>query len=180
MTKLAKLLMLSAISTVVISAPLETVLAAKTIRKETISTQKVSTSGPFQYYDRITTSTERVEHTQHHHNFYEHHVSRGSSSSSSSNNVGGVVAAGLLALTAGIIIKNALKEPEQPQVVYQTPPQNQANYQVISTVTHQPSQQLNTTSWYQYCKKTYRSFNPKTGTFRGHDGLDHVCYAPVQ
>ncbi|MDD9333484.1 MAG: hypothetical protein PV354_07415, partial [Bartonella sp.] len=91
MTKLAKLLMLSAISTVAISAPLETVLAAKTIHKKTINTQKVSTTGPLQYYDRVTTSTERVEHTEHHHNFHEHHVSH----SSSSNNVGGVIAAGL-------------------------------------------------------------------------------------
>ncbi|WP_375609907.1 BA14K family protein, partial [Bartonella sp. AC53GZZY] len=24
-----------------------------------------------------------------------------------------------------------------------------------------------------------RSFNPKTGTFRGSDGLNHVCYAPI-
>ena len=29
--------------------------------------------------------------------------------------------------------------------------------------------------WYQYCNQKFRSFNPKTGTYRGYDGLDHFC-----
>lgn len=31
--------------------------------------------------------------------------------------------------------------------------------------------------WYRYCEDTYRSFNPRTGTFRGYDGLEHFCVA---
>lgn len=31
--------------------------------------------------------------------------------------------------------------------------------------------------WYRYCEDTYRSFNPRTGTFRGYDGLEHFCNA---
>jgi hypothetical protein len=31
--------------------------------------------------------------------------------------------------------------------------------------------------WYSYCEGTYRSFNPRTGTFRGYDGLEHFCVA---
>ncbi|ENR10356.1 hypothetical protein C068_01349 [Brucella sp. UK38/05] len=31
--------------------------------------------------------------------------------------------------------------------------------------------------WYQYCSGRYRSFNPKTGTYRGYDGRDHFCTA---
>ncbi|MCL6229338.1 BA14K family protein [Bartonella bilalgolemii] len=178
MIKLTKLIALSAMLTTAISAPLETVLAAaqtqsyqQTITRTTGGTGRT----PLQFSSQTFTAQRNFEYTEQ--NIHERHVSR---SSSSSGNVGGVIAAGLLALTAGIIIKNALKEPEQPQVVYQTPPPNQTVYQVQPTVTYQPAQPLNTTSWYQYCKKTYRSFNPKTGTFRGHDGLDHVCYAPLQ
>lgn len=31
--------------------------------------------------------------------------------------------------------------------------------------------------WYRYCANRYRSFNPDTGTYRGHDGRDHFCTA---
>ncbi|OPB32065.1 BA14K family protein [Bartonella sp. AR 15-3] len=176
MIKLTKLIVLSAMLTAAISVPLETVLAAAQIQsyQQTI-TRTTSGTGrtPLQSSSQTFSVQRNFEYTEK--NIHERHISR-----SSSGNVGGVIAAGLLALTAGIIIKNALKEPEQPQVVYQTPPSNQTVYQVQPVVTYQSSQPLNTTSWYQYCKKTYRSFNSKTGTFRGHDGLDHVCYAPLQ
>lgn len=29
--------------------------------------------------------------------------------------------------------------------------------------------------WANYCRNKYRSFNIKTGTFRGYDGRDHFC-----
>lgn len=32
--------------------------------------------------------------------------------------------------------------------------------------------------WYRYCDNKYRSFNPRTGTYRGFDGRDHFCRAP--
>lgn len=32
-----------------------------------------------------------------------------------------------------------------------------------------------TRAWYNYCDNKYRSFNPRTGTFRGYDGRDHFC-----
>ncbi len=31
--------------------------------------------------------------------------------------------------------------------------------------------------WYDYCSQRYRSFNPRTGTFTGYDGLKHFCQA---
>lgn len=45
---------------------------------------------------------------------------------------------------------------------------------------HQSSQQAQryapwSKSWYNYCDNKYRSFNPRTGTFRGYDGRDHFC-----
>ncbi|WP_377290037.1 BA14K family protein [Rhizobium sp. SG2393] len=34
-----------------------------------------------------------------------------------------------------------------------------------------------TPSWYRFCAQRYRSFNPDTGTFRGHDGRNYFCTA---
>ncbi|WP_254493746.1 BA14K family protein [Bartonella sp. B1099] len=124
-----------------------------------------------------------------HRHIHEHHVTR--------DNSGDAVAAGILGLAAGAILGNVLKKPEQPQIIYQPMPQRQVVYQEVpqvvyqqvpqtqilyesqSTATYQPFQQPWTRGWLQYCKKKYRSFNPKTGTFRGYDGQDHFCYAPL-
>lgn len=34
-----------------------------------------------------------------------------------------------------------------------------------------------TRDWYQYCSDRYRSFNPRTGTFVGYDGVRRFCEA---
>lgn len=34
-----------------------------------------------------------------------------------------------------------------------------------------------TREWFDYCRNRYRSFNDRTGTFRGYDGQDHFCVA---
>ncbi|MBB4076517.1 exonuclease VII large subunit [Bartonella fuyuanensis] len=131
-----------------------------------------------------------IEHkkTTHHH-IHEHHVQR--------DNPGDALAAGLLGLATGAILGKILKKPEQPPIIYHPMPQRQVVYQEVpqmiyqqaprtqiiykskSTITHQPLQQPWTRNWLQYCKKKYRSFNPQTGTFRGYDGQDHFCYAPL-
>ncbi|EJF94561.1 BA14K family protein [Bartonella taylorii] len=82
-----------------------------------------------------------------------------------------------------------LKKPEQPQIVYQIVPQYQIVYQQVpqeqiiyeapQTVEYGPHQQSSVSNWLNYCKKKYRSFNPKTGTFRDRNGLEHFCYAPI-
>ncbi|PIT69987.1 BA14K family protein [Bartonella tribocorum] len=131
--------------------------------------------------------TERKKITHHH--IHEHHVTR--------DNSGDALAAGILGLAAGAILGNVLKKPEQPQIIYQPVPQGQVVYQEVpqvvyqevpqtqiiyesqSITTYQPFHQPWTRGWLQYCKKKYRSFNPRTGTFRGYDGQDHFCYAPL-
>ncbi|WP_455481652.1 BA14K family protein [Bartonella sp. B35(2025)] len=107
-----------------------------------------------------------------------------------SNNASDTLAAGILGLAAGAVLGNILKQPQQPQIIYQAPPRNQVIYQkepqkqvvyqAQQTTGYQPIQQPWTAGWLEYCKKKYRSFNPKTGTFRGYDGLDHFCYAPLK
>ncbi|EJF77248.1 hypothetical protein MCO_01427 [Bartonella sp. DB5-6] len=128
----------------------------------------------------------RTDH-HHHHHHHHHHVERKTykyverkttkHSNIHTNNSGDALAAGILGLAAGAILGNVLKQPKQPTIVYQTAPQNQVIYEVQST--YQPLQQSQISDWLKYCKKKYRSFNPKTGTFRGYDGAEHFCYAPV-
>lgn len=33
-------------------------------------------------------------------------------------------------------------------------------------------------AWFDWCESRYRSFNPRTGTYRGFDGQDHYCVVP--
>jgi uncharacterized protein YcfJ len=34
-----------------------------------------------------------------------------------------------------------------------------------------------TDEWFDYCSRKYRSFNPRTGTFTGYDGVKYFCQA---
>lgn len=141
------------------------------------------------HFERRTYHYSKHNTTTHHH-IHKYYGSR--------NNSGEALAAGILGFAAGAIINNIFKKPEQsqtqiiyqmpqkpqiiyqeaPQIIYQPAPGNQVIYQV-QTTTYHPSQQSQTYDWLQYCKKKYRSFNPETGTFRGRDGREYICYAPV-
>ncbi|WP_330167319.1 BA14K family protein [Bartonella grahamii] len=113
--------------------------------------------------------------TKYHHHHVEHntynYVERKTTKRSNIhiNNSGDALAMGILGLATGTILGTILKKPEQPQVVYQ----------VHQTVGYEPLQQSLESDWLNYCKKKYRSFNPKTGTFRDRNGLEHICYAPI-
>ncbi|WP_375638627.1 BA14K family protein [Bartonella sp. MF74HXZ] len=130
-------------------------------------------------------------HHQHHHHHHHHHVEnktyhhiereKTKHSNIHIDNSGDALAVGIL----GTILKKS-EQPQvvyqivpQNQVVYQKVPQNQRVYQVQQTVAYKPLQQSLESDWLNYCKKKYRSFNPKTGTFRDRNGLEHICYAPI-
>lgn len=63
------------------------------------------------------------------------------------NNWGGAAAAGIIGLAAGAMIANSANQPRY-----------YAGDDYVS-----------------YCSNRYRSFNPRTGTFTGYDGLQHRC-----
>ncbi|ACS50868.1 hypothetical protein Bgr_05490 [Bartonella grahamii as4aup] len=142
-----------------------------------------------------TEQQQQQQHHHHHHHYHHyhhyhhvenktyHHIERKKTKHSNIHidNSGDALAVGIL----GTI----LKKPEQPQVVYQIVPQNQVIYQKVpqnqrvyqvqQTAEYEPLQQSLESNWLSYCKKKYRSFNPKTGTFRDRNGLEHICYAPI-
>lgn len=98
----------------------------------------------------------------------------------------------ILGVVGGVIIGSALNQNRQQHVVRQ--PQYQPQYKprhYQNTRQFPPAPRRNeprvitlngslepwTASWYNYCDDRYRSFNPKTGTYRGYDGKDHFCVA---
>ncbi|ENN93891.1 BA14K family protein [Bartonella bovis] len=190
MKKLTKLVVLLAITTTTISTPLTTAFA----RNDYVYIQQNVSSTP-QHHTQYHREQRHIHHknpTRYyyhheqttHHNIHQYHVNR-------PNNTSDALAAGVLGLATGAILGNVLTKPAQPQIIYQAPypqnqviyqeiPQPQVVYQVHPTVTYQSTYQPWTSQWLQYCTQKYRSFNPKTGTFRGYDGLDHFCHAPLQ
>lgn len=90
------------------------------------------------------------------------------------------LAAGIVGLAAGALIGGALAaqpryyEPEPTYVIREPRPTPQRRYYRSDYGgTYEPW----SPEWYQYCSDRYRSFNPRTGTFVGYDGLRHFCQA---
>jgi len=82
---------------------------------------------------------------------------------------GDAVAAGIIGLGIGAIIGSTLSQPSSP------PPPPRTYYPAPQPV--YSALEPWSPSWYRYCEERYRSFNPRTGTFRGFDGQDHFCVA---
>ena len=97
------------------------------------------------------------------------------------NNGRDAVIGGALGLATGVIIGGALasqprySEPRYVEPDYYPEPEPRVIYRRQPVYT--PSYEPWTQSWFDYCSQRYRSFNPRTGTFVGYDGLEHFCVA---
>jgi hypothetical protein len=97
-------------------------------------------------------------------------------------------AAGAAGLAAGALIGGALTSRPAPAApppppyydpyaapppAYQpfAPPPARYPAQPSRYASYQPW----TREWYNYCSRRYRTFNARTGTFRGNDGRNHFC-----
>lgn len=95
------------------------------------------------------------------------------------------IAAGVIGLAAGAIIAGALSQPSTPtyapppppRVYYPPQPAYNAYPPAPASVKYRGGAQPWSQAWYNYCSQKFRSFNPKTGTYRGYDGADHFCVA---
>lgn len=89
------------------------------------------------------------------------------------------VVGGALGLATGLIIGGAIAGSQPRYVepdVYVEPdyyPEQRAYRRPVVVPTYEPWTQ----SWYRYCSERYRSFDPRTGTYVGYDGLEHFCVA---
>lgn len=90
------------------------------------------------------------------------------------------IAAGILGAAAGLIVGSAVAGNPQPPVIhrhYVVPKTPARHYRPKPPV--QRMAKPWSREWYRYCIATFRSFNPKTGTYRGYDGRLHFCEAPL-
>jgi len=96
------------------------------------------------------------------------------------------VAAGILGLAVGALAAGiaTAPEPDYYEPMYREPrprPRPVRQYYVEPEVVYLegPVYALEpwSSEWYRYCRDTYRSFNPRTGTFVGYDGNRHFCQA---
>ena len=78
------------------------------------------------------------------------------------NNNGAAVAAGVAGLAFGVLAGQAMAQPRY----YEPAPRYYAPAPVYSR---------GGGDWYAYCSQRYRSFDPRTGTYLGYDGLRHYC-----
>ncbi|CAG1015226.1 MAG: BA14K family protein [Rhizobiaceae bacterium] len=92
-----------------------------------------------------------------------------------------LVAAGILGLAVGAIVMGALAQPEPKGPIYRGDPLDDPEYfppapRPVSGggyVVLEPWSD----AWYDYCEARYRSFDPGTGTYTGHDGRKRFCVA---
>lgn len=132
----------------------------------------------------VSTAQAHKKHVKHRH---QQHVQK-------QNNGNNAVVWGIIGLAAGAIIagsannhssqRRVIKPQRQYPAVNHYPGANHYPQAPRHTYSQKPRYQHSqraqgyepwTKGWYNYCDNRYRSFNPRTGTFRGYDGRDHFC-----
>jgi hypothetical protein len=105
------------------------------------------------------------------------------------NDNGDLVAAGVLGLAVGALAAGAATaspryyEPApryyEPDYVYVEPRYNYRRVRPARVYVDDYAGSLEpwTPELYRYCENRYRSFNPRSGTFTGYDGVQHFCAA---
>ena len=126
-------------------------------------------------------------HGIHHHRHHPRHVYR-----KKRNRNGDLIAAGVIGLALGAIIASeANKNRNEPNYRYRNTrrsyvpndtyyePEYRSSYRSggPDVITYEETASLEpwTPGWREWCSNRYRSFNQRTGTYRGYDGLDHFC-----
>jgi hypothetical protein len=106
-----------------------------------------------------------------------------------SSNSGDLVAAGILGLAVGALAIGAANASRPEYRVYDDYdyPRDRRYYsdrsyypvrrEYVVDEGYAGAMEPWTPEWYRYCEDRYRSFDARSGTFRGYDGRDHFCVA---
>jgi hypothetical protein len=86
---------------------------------------------------------------------------------------GDAVVGGLAGFAVGTLFGNAVARPRYyaPAPVYVAPPPPVV-YEPVPVYYAPPPW---TPEWYSYCARKYQSFDARSGTYAGFDGLRHFC-----
>ena len=93
---------------------------------------------------------------------------------------GDAALAGVAGFAVGTLFGNAVAQPRYvapapvyvaPEPVYVAPPPPVVYEPVRAYYAPEPW----TRDWYDYCSSRYRSFDPRSGTFRDYDGYRKMC-----
>ncbi|WP_159948575.1 BA14K family protein [Rhizobium sp. 18065] len=101
------------------------------------------------------------------------------------------VALGVLGLATGVIVGSAIaSQPQRRVYVEPAPVYDEPEYYVDDYPPPPPPRRSVyqerrvsygvepwTPEWYDYCSNRYRSFNSRSGTYVGYDGMSHFCTA---
>ena len=103
---------------------------------------------------------------------------------------GDLAVAGILGLAAGALVVGLASQPAYREPVYVNPyrqprPRPDRDYpigyvdepDVVYADDYAAAMEPWSPEWYDYCSDRYRSFNARSGTFTGYDGLKHFCVA---
>jgi hypothetical protein len=97
---------------------------------------------------------------------------------------GDLAVAGLLGLAAGALVVGLSAQPVYRERVYVTPRPRPyrgsvaiIEHEVVYLDDHAGAMEPWTAEWYAYCSDRYRSFDGRTGTYKGFDGRKHFCIA---
>ena len=76
---------------------------------------------------------------------------------------------------AAIIAGTIANSNRNMREIYVAPERGHSRRGNPRVITYESTLEPWTAGWYRWCDARYRSFNPRTGTFRGYDGRDHFC-----
>jgi hypothetical protein len=103
------------------------------------------------------------------------------------NDAGALIAAGILGLAVGAIVVGA-SQSAQPDRVYDNPYRHPRPRPVRDPFPRAPEGRFGggyaefaggyqpwSPEWYRWCSRTYRSFDPSTGTYTLYPGVERFC-----
>ena len=110
-------------------------------------------------------------HHYHHRQHHRRHHSRGKHFDDGA--AAAIIGLGALAIVGGAIASQNNTLPYTADPNYRARQRHHVRQPKVYT--YAGSLEPWSPGWYEWCDNRYRSFNARTGTFRGYDGRDHFC-----
>lgn len=111
------------------------------------------------------------KHRHHGHRHYGHRHHKHSRRHYNDGAAAAIIGLGTLAIVGGALANQNRTLPHTADPNYR----GHRHAKRPHVYTHAGALEPWSPGWYEWCDNRYRSFNARTGTFRGYDGRDHFC-----